>query len=239
MNLKNLGTPCLILDKYKLQENINSLHQHMGKLGTNLRPHGKTAKNIDIARMALEGQSGGITVSTVKEAEYYFDHGISDIVYAVGIVENKLDRLIRLIKKDAKITVILDSVEQVPMLSAKAQEYDVVIPALIEIDCDGHRSGVKPDSPLLTDIGQLLKREKGVSLAGILTHAGESYHCNAINEIRNLARVEAGCCRTMRPAIAKQRSGLSGGQHWLHTDCGFCRRPVRDYRNSRRGFYVL
>ena len=134
----------------------------MENLGVNLRPHGKTAKNIDVIKMALVDQHDGITVSTLKEAEYYFSHGIVDIVYAVGIAPVKLDRIASIIKKDANITIILDSIEQVKFVTAKAQQYCLNISVLIELDCDGHPSGVTPDNSLLVDIGHLLNSEHGV-----------------------------------------------------------------------------
>ena len=93
MNLVDLETPCLVLDRGKVKKNISSLHSRLQGLGVNLRPHGKTAKNIEVMRLALKGQAGGIAVSTLKEAEYYYDNGIVDIVYAVGITPVKLDRI--------------------------------------------------------------------------------------------------------------------------------------------------
>lgn len=190
MDLSALETPCLVLDKRNLKNNIAYIHKRMENLGVNLRPHGKTAKNIDVIKMALEGQSGGITVSTLKEAEYYFSHGIVDIVYAVGIAPVKLDRIAGMIKNGANITLILDSIEQVKFVAAKGQQYGLTIPALIELDCDGHRSGVTLDDSLLLEIGHLLNREKGVALRGVLTHAGESYQCQSVGEIRRLAETE-------------------------------------------------
>ena len=190
MNLLEIETPCLVLDRDKLKNNIESLHQRMARLGVNLRPHGKTAKNIDVLQMALKNQAGGITVSTLKEAEYYFNQGINDIVYAVGIAPVKLDRIANLIRKGATISLILDSVEQVKFVAAWAQRDKLDIPVLIELDCDGHRSGVTLDGSLLVEIGRLLHRETGVSLGGVLTHAGESYQCQSIDEIRALAQVE-------------------------------------------------
>ena len=53
----------------------------------------KTAKSIEVARLALEGQPGGITVSTLAEAEYFAGHGITDILYAVGITPQKLEQV--------------------------------------------------------------------------------------------------------------------------------------------------
>ena len=49
-----------------------------------LRPHMKTAKSIEVARLALAGQPGGITVSTLAEAEYFVGHGLFDQLYAVA-----------------------------------------------------------------------------------------------------------------------------------------------------------
>lgn len=190
MDISTLETPCLILDRKTLRKNISGLNNRMRRLGVNLRPHGKTAKNIDIINMALEGQPGGITVSTLKEAEYYLSHGVTDIVYAVGVAPVKLDRIAGMIKKGGKITLILDSIEQVKFVAAKGQQYGLTIPVLIELDCDGHRSGVTLSDSLLVDIGQLLHRERGVALAGVLTHAGESYQCRSIEEIRGLAETE-------------------------------------------------
>ncbi len=190
MNLLKLETPCLILDRIKLEKNISYLQNRMKHLGVNLRPHGKTAKNIDVVRLALSGHPGGITVSTLKEAAYFFNHGITDIVYAVGIAPVKLDRVATLINAGADITLLLDSIEQVKFVASTAQAYGLSIPVLIEIDCDGHRSGVTPGDRLLVDIGRLLDREPGVTLKGVLTHAGGAYQCKTIEDIRVIADSE-------------------------------------------------
>lgn len=190
MRLDKLETPCLILDRGKLAANIASLHTRLKRLGVNLRPHGKTAKNSEVLRMALAGQTGGITVSTLKEAEYYFANGIVDMIYAVGIAPVKMDRLTALIAKGAQISIILDSMAQARFVAAGARSRGVEVPALIELDCDGHRSGVTPDDPLLVEIGRFLHTNAYTALAGVLTHAGASYNCRATDAIRVLAATE-------------------------------------------------
>ena len=80
----------------------------LSRLGVPLRPHMKTAKSIDVARLALPGQPGGITVSTLAEAEYFCSHGITDILYAVGITPQKLDQVAKLNATGAHIIVITD-----------------------------------------------------------------------------------------------------------------------------------
>src|SRR5437899_420846 len=76
-----------------------------------LRPHVKTAKNLEVARLALGADTGPITVSTLREAEYFFDNGFKDILYAVGIAPAKLDRVIDLAGRGAQIAVVVDSVD--------------------------------------------------------------------------------------------------------------------------------
>ena len=88
MKLADLPTPCLVLDRQILARNIDRMAQAVGRLGVPLRPHMKTAKSIDVARMVLANKAAptaGITVSTLAEAEYFSAHGITDILYAVGI----------------------------------------------------------------------------------------------------------------------------------------------------------
>ena len=71
----------------------------------------KTAKSIDVARLALQGQPGGITVSTLAEAEYFAAHGIGDILYAVGITPQKLDQVAKLNAAGAHVIVLTDDPE--------------------------------------------------------------------------------------------------------------------------------
>jgi D-serine deaminase-like pyridoxal phosphate-dependent protein len=190
VKLNALETPCLVLDWNRLRRNIAALHTRMQRLGVNLRPHGKTAKNIEVVKLAIAGQDGGITVSTLKEAEYYCANGIEDLVYAVGVAPVKLNRIAALIKKGARLKVILDSMDQARILSERAQMNDIVIPALIEIDSDGHRSGVLPDEPRLIEIGRFLHARPHTELQGVLTHAGASYDCRSVETIRAMADKE-------------------------------------------------
>jgi D-serine deaminase-like pyridoxal phosphate-dependent protein len=204
MKLFEVETPCLVLEKGKLQRNIERMRTQVEQLGATLRPHLKTAKCIEVARMALADQSGGITVSTLKEAEYFFEHGITDLLYAVGIAPVKLDHIADLTKRGAMITIILDSLEQVETAARKAQAHGVTLPVMIEIDSDGHRSGVTPDDPLLVETGRMLHLSHGLELKGVLTHAGQSYGCKTIAEIRRFSVMEregaVRCAENLRRA---------------------------------------
>ena len=204
MRLSELETPCLVLERGKLEQNLRNMREHLGHLGVTLRPHGKTAKSIDVIRLAIDGQPGGITVSTLKEAEYYYGHGIKDLLYAVGIAPVKLDHIARLRKDGAEITIILDNMEQAQVAAACGKKHGETFPVLIEIDSDGHRSGLTATDPELTEIGRYLHNEKGVELRGVLTHAGGSYGARTIQEIKDASIQErdaaVACAQQLRGA---------------------------------------
>lgn len=77
--LERIDTPALVLDRERMDRNIARMHAKTDALGVTLRPHLKTTKCADIARRAVR-EGGGITVSTLREAEYFFDHGFRDIL---------------------------------------------------------------------------------------------------------------------------------------------------------------
>jgi D-serine deaminase-like pyridoxal phosphate-dependent protein len=186
MKLSLLETPCLILDEAKLERNVARMRGHLDRLGMCLRLHVKTAKSIDVARRVLLSPDDPITVSTLKEAEYFFSHGLRDILYAVGLTPNKLDHVTQLRSRGAQLSVILDNIEAARSVAAHARTAKDRIPVLIEIDCDGHRSGIVPGDPLLLAIGRTLA-ESECELRGVMTHAGASYNQDTVEGIRAMA----------------------------------------------------
>ena len=172
--IEALQTPCLLLDAERMQRNIGRLKTHLGSLGVPLRPHLKTAKSIDVARLLMAGATGPATVSTLKEAEQFAAAGVRDILYAVGIAPMKIPRVLALRKTGVDLAVILDSREQAEAVAAASRAAQDRIPVLIEIDSDGHRAGIRPGDSLLVEVGNILHRG-GAELRGVMTHAGGSY----------------------------------------------------------------
>jgi D-serine deaminase-like pyridoxal phosphate-dependent protein len=171
--LSLLDTPCLILDETRMLRNVARLRGKMDALGVALRPHLKTGKSVDVARRVLAGGNAPATVSTLKEAEAFAAAGIHDVLYAVGIAPGKLPRVLALRASGCDVTIVLDSVAQAEVVVAASQRAGDRIPVLIEIDSDGHRSGLRPDDPALIAIGRIIA--EGAELRGVVTHAGESY----------------------------------------------------------------
>ncbi|WP_346744408.1 alanine racemase [uncultured Turicimonas sp.] len=188
MEITELRTPCLILDEKKFRDHCNWMKDKCKRLGVNLRPHLKTGKSREVALCQMISQEGPATVSTLLEAENFFSWGVRDLIYAVGISPSKFSRAAELIKKGCRLKVILDNVETAKALSNFCEKSHIEIPVLIEIDCDGHRSGVKPVSPDLIGIASALT--DGAKLVGVLTHAGDSYGCVGSKACRKAAENE-------------------------------------------------
>lgn len=189
LELETLETPCLVLDEAAMMANIARLDAHLAKLGVAARPHLKTAKSVEVARRVLAGGNGPATVSTLKEAEVFAAAGIRDILYAVGIAPQKLDRVLKIRAGGCDLKVILDSVAQAEAVAEASRRSGDRIPALIEIDADGHRSGLKPGDPMIVAVGRALV-DGGAELRGVVTHAGESYGADGDDAIAAFAEKE-------------------------------------------------
>jgi D-serine deaminase-like pyridoxal phosphate-dependent protein len=164
--LNELDTPCLLLDEARMTRNIERLRAHLGTLGVQLRPHLKTPKSIAVAQRTMDSPAGPAAVSTLKEAEQFADAGVRNILYAVGIAPNKLDRVAALRRRGVDLSIVVDNVEAAQAVAAKARETGDKIPTLIEIDCDGHRAGIPPQRrDDLVAIGRVLQ-ESGAELRG-------------------------------------------------------------------------
>lgn len=166
-------TPFAAVDLAKAHRNSDRLAERLNGLGVMLRPHIKTAKSVPIARLMQGGRLGPITVSTLLEAETFADAGYRDITYAVGIDPNKLPRVVKLGRQGVTVNVLLDSLAQAEAVTSASLKAGIAIPALIELDCDGHRGGISAEDASLVPIGAELARQG--NLAGVLVHAGESY----------------------------------------------------------------
>ena len=196
MKLAELETPSLILDQARLQANTVRMSARAHALGVDLRPHMKTAKSAEVAKLATAGHSGGITVSTLKEAEYFAGHGFRDITYAVGIVPAKLARAAALRRAGVRLSVVTDELEVARDIGRSVNELDVDLDVLIEIDTGDGRAGVAVESDDLIEIGAALNEAPGVGLRGVLTHMGKSYACREVAEIAAVAEDErAGAVR--------------------------------------------
>ncbi|HET8816534.1 MAG TPA: alanine racemase [Pseudidiomarina sp.] len=207
MLLTDIRTPYLLLDRARMMRNIQRLQQRMDELGVTLRPHVKTAKSAPIAELMCKHPFGPITVSTLREAEYFSELGYKDISYAVGISPDKLEPLAALVQSGTRMTVLLDSQAQAQAVLRANATLNIGIRAAIELDCDGHRAGLVPSDPEILVIARQL--HEGNALAGVLLHAGGSYHCETAAGKAAAAEAERQAAVSTAAAIRAQGMQVS------------------------------
>lgn len=182
-DLAQLETPCLLLDIDRLQRNIDRFNAIAARHGVTLRPHLKTLKCVEAARMTV-GASGPITVSTLAEAEHFARAGYRDILYAVGMAPAKLARARRIRQElGADLLLLTDSTR----LAEAAAGMDLDF--LIEVDCGDARGGLPAASPHLLAVAAAIEAG-GNRVRGVLTHAGHSYGAKDPADVRPIAATE-------------------------------------------------
>ncbi len=199
-------TPAALIDTQRMQRNIERMQSRMNTLGVRFRPHVKTAKCLPVARAQLAAGASGITVSTLKEAEQFFEAGITDILYAVGVAPGKLAQVLALRRRGCDLKLITDNVAAARAVAqfgdANGERFEV----WIEVDTDGHRSGIAPDDDALLEVARALQ-PGGSCLGGVMTHAGSSYECS---DPATLARVaERERAETVRAAQRLRAAGFA------------------------------
>jgi len=165
--------------------------------GVAFRPHAKTHKTVEIARMQHGGGIGPITVSTLAEAEFYADAGFRDITYAVPIAPEKLPRAAALARRIERLNILIDSFDVLRAVESANAVFD----AFLKVDCGYHRAGVDPNDPDSVRLALSMAQSPAVHFQGLLTHAGHSYHARDVAEIRRVAAEETAALTRFRALL--------------------------------------
>jgi D-serine deaminase-like pyridoxal phosphate-dependent protein len=187
--LAEVETPALLIDLDVLEANLAEMAAVAARAGVGLRPHTKTHKSPEIARMQLQAGAAGITCAKLGEAEVMADAGLDDLLIAYPLVgERKLRRLRELMDR-ARVQLSLDSVEVAEGLGRVGRELGRDVEVLVEVDTGLHRLGRPPGPPSAELVGRVA-RVPGVEVVGLLTHAGHAYRAGTPEELRWLAERE-------------------------------------------------
>ena len=162
-------TPHVRIDREVLERNIEARQQAATASGLALRPHAKTHKSLEVARLQLAAGAVGLTVATVGEAEVFAE--VCDdlfVAYPLWVDDERAGRL-RGVLARARVTVGVDSVESVQQLSSLV---DAGLRVRVEVDSGHHRSGV----PAADVVGiARAASDLGLAVDGIFTFPGHSY----------------------------------------------------------------
>lgn len=195
-----METPAFLVDENIVRQNCETMREKARASAVAFRPHAKTHKTIEVARMQHGGANGPITVSTLAEAEFFAGAGFGDITYAVPIAPDKLERAAALGRRIERLNILIDSAEALSAIEARGEVFNV----FLKVDCGYHRAGVDPMDPDSVKLAVAIAKSRAARFQGLLTHAGHSYHARTVDEIRHLAAEETAALSRFRALLPEE-----------------------------------
>lgn len=220
MRIDELETPVPVVDIDRLEANISRLQSYLDQHGIANRPHIKTHKIPEIARMQMDAGAIGITCQKVSEAEVMANAGLADIFIPYNIIgEGKLNRLMALAKR-VTVSVTADSAYVIRGLSSAAQQAGLTLTVLVECDTGSHRCGVQSPQEA-AELARLIYRSPNLHFGGLMTYPTSEATDAFIKETRMLLaeddlqieRVSGGGTPSMwqshlHPDVTEHRAGI-------------------------------
>jgi len=170
MKIYDLDTPALLLDADILERNLRKMATMSAQTGTQVRPHFKVHKCIEIVRKQLELGAIGVTCAKLSEAEVLADHGIDNILVANEIVgQPKIRRLIQLARR-VNVMVGVDHPLAVEALDAAAAESNMRLAVLVDVDLGMKRNGIVPEKA--AGLVRKVVASTGLEFRGLMGYEG-------------------------------------------------------------------
>ncbi|HYN01915.1 MAG TPA: alanine racemase [Vicinamibacteria bacterium] len=187
-SLEDLSTPAVLVDLDVLERNIARMAGWARDAGVRLRPHAKTHKCPQIARLQRAAGAWGLSLAKVGEAEVFADAGFDDLFVAYPVVgEDKGRRLVALADR-VRLAVGVDSVEGAATLAGPFCDAGRSLDVLLKVDVGYGRVGVTPERAVA--VGHAVAELSGLRLRGVFTHAGHGYLAETKAGVDDIARQE-------------------------------------------------
>jgi D-serine deaminase-like pyridoxal phosphate-dependent protein len=170
---ESLPTPALLVDEWRLMDNLQRMATFFAAGSSRLRPHAKSHKCSALARRQVEAGAIGITCATVQEAEAMAAGGVRDILIANQVVNDYwLPRLLTL-AGTCDVKVAIDAEANLRQLSQAATAAGVTLGVLVEVDVGLGRCGVEPGLPACR-LADLAARLPGLRWRGFMGYEGHA-----------------------------------------------------------------
>ena len=190
MELTDLRTPCVLVDHPRIERNIDRMQTAANEHRLHLRPHAKTHKCPDLARLQMARGAVGICCAKLGEAEVFAEAGITDIRIPYPLNPANADRVLRLLDR-THISFIVDHMDVArgwsDAIAAAGKQVDV----LVKVDVGFHRCGIDPKGADAADFVARVAQLPGLNFKGLLSHAGHSYGASSESEAAAFAASEA------------------------------------------------
>lgn len=168
MTIDELDTPSVLIDLDIMEHNITEMQSRCDGLGVAFRPHVKTHKIPEIARMQLDAGAVGIAAQKVTEAEVFAAEGIDNILIPYNIVgPRKAARLLDLAIYN-RVTVSADSEATIRGLSEATAPKGMPLRVMVELESDQKRAGASVERAIT--LAQKIEADEHLFFAGLLIY---------------------------------------------------------------------
>jgi D-serine deaminase-like pyridoxal phosphate-dependent protein len=200
----DLDTPALVLDLDKLEQNISKMRASLSAGGVGARPHAKTHKSSDIAKLQLGAGAVGVCTAKLSEAEALFAEGVQKIcMTTANISKAKIQRAMNLRRKNRDFIQAVDYAPNAKDLSDAAKAAGITADVVIDVAV-GTRSGVPAGDQALA-LAQLVDKLPNLKLRGMLAYDGGAQHIKGYK-----ARYEQSLARMQDAIKTFERMKASG-----------------------------
>lgn len=187
---ESLPTPAVIVELNAMENNIRSMLEGAARYGIAHRPHIKSHRSVQLAKMQLSAGACGITCAKLGEAEVMADAGIDDILIAYPLIgEEKWEQYALLAEQCRTLRTMINSDYGAKGLSDKAKQHGKVFEVLVELDGGTRRGGLLPGEAAL-QFAERCREYDGIKILGLLYYPGRSYREETLEGIERVARQE-------------------------------------------------
>lgn len=171
-----LNTPVLVLDRDALERNITTMAAFAKANAIALRPHAKTHKSADIAKLQLASGARGVCCAKLGEAEALADEGIGSILVTSPVVTPQaIKRLAALHQRTDSLMVVADHPDNVAALAAAVASAPRKLPVIVDIDPGIRRTGVASPKAALA-LAQQIAASDALRFVGVQFYCGAQQH---------------------------------------------------------------
>ena len=165
--IKNFGTPCAVVDLNVLEANITRVQKLCNKAGVSNRPHIKTHKSGEIARMQINAGASGVTCQKLGEAEVMANAGIKDILIATNLLGAAASGALAALQSRISLKVCADNTYTIKAYSDAARDAGRVLDVLVECDTGQKRAGVETPEEAFR-LAELIEDDNYLNFKGLL-----------------------------------------------------------------------
>jgi D-serine deaminase-like pyridoxal phosphate-dependent protein len=168
-------SPSLVFFKESIAANIARMIEIAGS-PQRLRPHVKTHKTREIARMELDAGITKHKCATLAEAEMLAGCGVNDILLAYQMVGPNCARLAQLVKTfpQCRFATTLDHAAAGKSLSDALTKAGQKVTFLLDVDVGQHRTGIEAGRDA-ENLYEQLARLPGLEAGGLHVYDGHNH----------------------------------------------------------------